>query len=179
MKEAGPLGRNPPSMSPNITSPDSATLLGVLHDARVEHVLIGGLAARLQGVSVPEGAVTIVPARFSRNLERLATALRTLDARARVSESGSTHLSAAGLRRLGRWPVATRLGALELDFEPPATAGHLDLFEGARRITVAPGLEVEVAAIADLVRIAEMRMDEPDRAALPALRAALTPLTAR
>ena len=69
--------------------------------------------------------------------------------------------------------LSTEHGDLELDFEPPATAGHLDLFEGARRVALAPHLEVEVAAPEDLVRIAEMRGAPADEAALTGLRAIL------
>ena len=69
----------------------------------------------------------------------------------------------------GRWPLSTDDGPIDVDFEPPATAGHLDLFEGARRHQLTPRLAVELAALADLVRIAEMRRDPPDEALLALL----------
>ena len=78
-----------------------------------------------------------------------------------------------GLRALGHWRLSTDHGALDIDFEPPATAGHLDLFENARRLKLAVGLEVEVASLADLVRIAEMRRQPHDEEMLPALYEAL------
>ena len=86
--------------------------------------------------------------------------------------ASSLTLTASGLRGLGHWHLTTDLGALDIDFEPPATAGHLDLFENARRLTVSADVEVEVAAAADLVRIAEMRRGPRDEALLTALRAA-------
>jgi hypothetical protein len=134
--------------SPHALPPHALTLLHRLNEQRVEYVLIGELAAVLHGCPAGEQTVVIVPARFQRNLTRLA-------------------------RALGHWRLATDHGALDIDFEPPATAGHLDLFENARRLAVAPDLEVEVAAIADLVRIAEMRRDSRDQVLLPALREAL------
>jgi hypothetical protein len=159
----------------SLLPPDAVSLLRALHEGRVEHVLIGGFAAGLLGAPAGERIVTIVPARFGRNLDRLAKVLRKLDARPRPGEAampGGGTISAEGLRLLGRWSLQTRFGRLQLDFEPPATAGHLDLFDEARRITIADGLEVEVAALSDLIRIAEFRLHEGDRAALKVWRAA-------
>ena len=159
------------------TLPDPAlTLLLRLNEHHVEYVLIGDLAAALHGCPTAEQTVVIVPARFQRNLTRLASALDTLHARNRgPSAAGATNsaLTANGLRALGHWRLGTNSGALDIDFEPPATAGHLDLFENARRLKLAVGLEVEVASLADLVRIAEMRREPHDEAVLPALYAAL------
>jgi len=159
------------------TLPDPAlTLLLRLNEQHVEYVLIGELAAVLHGCPSGEQTVVIVPARFQRNLTRLASALRALHARGRgPSAAGASGpaLTPNGLKALGHWRLATDSGGLDIDFEPPATAGHLDLFENARRLKLAVGLEVEVASVADLVRIAEMRRQPHDEAMLPALHAAL------
>jgi hypothetical protein len=151
-------------------------LLSRLDDHSVEHVLIGELAAAVHGCDWVDDTVVIVPARFGRNIDRLSRALRELHAERRVqaaTESLAVDLNPASLRGRQHWPLRTELGDLDVDFEPPATAGHLDLFDGARRYALAPGLEVEVAALEDLVRIAELRQAPRDVSALPALRAAL------
>jgi hypothetical protein len=159
------------------TLPDQAlTLLLRLNEQHVEYVLIGELAARLHGCPSGEQTVVVVPARFQRNLARLSRALSTLHARGRGPASAGASapaLTPNGLRALGHWRLATDAGALDIDFEPPATAGHLDLFENARRLKLAVGLEVEVASVADLVRIAEMRREPHDEVMLPALQQAL------
>jgi hypothetical protein len=161
--------------SPSAPLPPAAlVLLTRLEQEHVEHVLIGGLAATVHGVDNADTTVVIVPARFERNMDRLARVLQGVGARRRDALAHeSTNLSPAGLRQRNRWSLHTRIGELEIDFEPPATAGHLDIFQDARRYALAPQLEVEVAALADLLRIAEMRRSRVDENLLVALRQAL------
>ncbi len=154
-------------------SPAAASLLHKLSSHRVEFVLVGPLAAAVHGCRASGEEVAIVPARFSRNIDRLAKALRAVGAQWHESPDAATQpvdVTAERLQTLGHWPLSTELGDLDVDFEPPATAGHLDLFEGARRFALAPGLGVEVAAAADLLRIAELRGSRADEAAAAALR---------
>lgn len=156
---------------PPALPPDAVALLARLDKAGVEHVLIGELAAALQGCPWSDPTVTIVPARYERNLDRLAAALSEVRA-APLREVGGEGWEPvpARLRRLERLSLSTMLGSLDVDFEPPATAGHLDLFENARRRTVTPGLEVQVAALEDLIRIAEIRSASGDEPLLSAMR---------
>lgn len=164
------------SASSSLPSPlpsEALQLLRELNEQHIEYVLVGELAAVVHGCPLGEQTVVIVPARFGRNLTRLARALRLMHARGRgpaMAGAGGPALTSDGLRALGHWRLSTDNGALDIDFEPPATAGHLDLFENARRLPLADGLEVEVASVADLLRIAEMRRDPHDEALLPALR---------
>ncbi len=161
--------------SPYILPANALSLLHRLNEQRVEYVLIGDLAAALHGCPPGEPTVVVVPARFQRNLDRLARVLRSIHARGRGADAtaDAPTLTATGLRALGHWRLYGDFGALDIDFEPPATAGHLDLFENARRMTLSAEVEAEVAAAADLLRIAEMRQGPRDATLLPALRAAL------
>ncbi len=59
-------------------------MLAALHDADVRFVLIGGMAAVLHGDVGVTVDIDIAPAYDPDNLERLAAALRTLDARIRT-----------------------------------------------------------------------------------------------
>ena len=101
--------------------------------------------------------------------------MRELRAAPQSETPGAWSPTPEALRAASRLPFTTVLGDLEVDFEPPATAGHLDLFENARRHTITPGLEVQVAALEDLIRIAEMRAGPGDRAILPAMHDASRP----
>jgi len=166
-----PLPPHAPSMPTAAVS-----LLGKLSEHRVEFVLVGPLAAAVHGCRSTDEGVAVVPARFSRNIDRLAKALRGLGAQWHESPDAPAQpvdLTAERLRTLGHWPLSTDFGNLDVDFEPPATAGHLDLFEAARRFALAPGLGVEVAAPADLLRIAEMRVSPADETAAAGLREVL------
>jgi hypothetical protein len=164
--------------------PDALALLSTLSGHRVEHVLVGELAAAVHGCAPTNDTVAIVPARFGRNLDRLSRALRKLDARWRVPGETATlavDLSPSNLRGRDLWLLSTELTDLDVDFEPPATLGYSDIFDNARRYALTPSLEVDVAAPEDLVRIAEVREAPADVSALPALRAAAerTPLSVR
>jgi len=157
-------------------------LLARLEEQRVELVLVGDLAAAVHGVTPRDTTVVVVPARFRRNLDRLARALRNVHARpanpSPISSGSTPELGPTQLAALGQWRLLTDCGRLEIDFEPPATAGHIDLFENARRMALGGPVAVEVAALADLVRIAEMRRSPGDEAMLAGLRAALGPAVA-
>jgi hypothetical protein len=65
---------------------DPIRILAALHEAGVQFVLIGGMAAVLYGDVGVTVDLDVVPARTPDNLDRLAAALRTLDARVRVAD---------------------------------------------------------------------------------------------
>lgn len=101
---------------------DVAELLRRLHEAEVDHVLIGGLAVNAHGVIRSTKDVDICPSPDPGNLERLARLLRDLEARQLgVADGGFSgrempfdptrpeDLSAGGNFRL-----ETRLGVLDL-----------------------------------------------------------------
>jgi hypothetical protein len=60
---------------------DVAAILDALDRHGVEYVLVGGLAARLHGSPLLTDDLDITPASDRENLERLANALRELEAR--------------------------------------------------------------------------------------------------
>ena len=65
---------------------DPAGMLAALHEAGVEFVLVGDMAAILHGDVGVTVDLDVVPDRAARNLERLAAALRTLGARIRAAD---------------------------------------------------------------------------------------------
>ncbi len=122
-----------PSYSP---APDADALsdeawirpLQILHRHRVEHVIAGDAAAAAYGrAHDPSTPLTIVPARYGRNLDRLRGALED------VRSSGA---------------------ALVVVDRPAGTDGYRDLLADARPVTVA-GLEVLVASAEDLARMTD------------------------
>ena len=64
---------------------DPAAMLAALHEADVRFVLIGGMAAVPHGDVGVTIDVDISPAHDADNLERLAVALTSLDARSRAN----------------------------------------------------------------------------------------------
>lgn len=70
------------SLQPAVPEPfDPQRIISVLGRHQVRYVLIGALAARLQGFPRLTAGADITPARDAANLENLAAALRELEAR--------------------------------------------------------------------------------------------------
>ena len=101
----------------------------VLHGHGVDHVVAGEAAAATYGTRPPEpGPLTVVPAPYGRNRDRLAAALRDLEA------EGLT---------------------IEVSHQPAGTDGFRDLLDDARPVRIAGDLEVLVASSEDLSRMRE------------------------
>jgi hypothetical protein len=115
----------------------------------------------------------IVPAGAPGNLERLASALRDLDARIRsatevdgiVFEPHPELLASVSMLNL-----TTRCGDLDLTFSPAGIGTYEDLRPAAVSFDL-DGLTVQVASLDDVIR-SKRSADRPkDRAVLPVLEA--------
>lgn len=144
----------------------------VLADHRVVYVLVGGVAATLYGSTLRTGDVDICPAREPENLERLAAALRELDARVRAPGAPDGlpfHADGASLARVEILNLVTRHGDFDLTFVPSGTEGYASLAARSVDFEVA-GTRVPVAALADVIRSKEAAGRPKDHAQLPTLR---------
>jgi len=66
---------------------DAATIIAMLNRHGVHYVVIGALAAQLQGAPIPRTRdIDITPAATDDNLQRLSTALHELSARIRTAD---------------------------------------------------------------------------------------------
>ncbi len=109
---------------------DPELLFTTLARHQVQFVLIGALAARLQGFPRFTRDADITPARDATNLQRLATALRELDARIyteKIPEGLAFDCSPQMLTRADTWNLTTKAGRLDLAFQPSGTTGFTDL----------------------------------------------------
>jgi hypothetical protein len=147
-------------------------ILAALDRGGVKYVLIGGLAAILHGAPHLTTDVDIVPEEGLRNLERLSSVLKELNARIRVSgedQGVPFGHDAESLRRVRMWNLVTDRGNLDITFVPSGTQGYEDLRRDVVRMKVR-GVEVPVASLADVIRSKEAAGRERDRAVLPTLR---------
>ena len=129
------------------------SILHALLDRRVRFVLIGGLAGAIRGSPVITGDVDICYARDRENLERLAEALRGLDARLRGAPADVPfQLDAAALEAGDHFTFATELGALDCLGTPAGTDGFADLDASATDESI-DGVVVRVASLDDLIRM--------------------------
>ena len=155
---------------------DLERMLATLQRHRVAYVLIGGMAATAHGSVLPTEDVDITPARDRSNLDRLARALRELNARIRTeNEPDGVEFACDGdflpAQRL-MLDLTTAAGDLDLTLFP---AGFPDGFDGlanrAVEVDFGDGIAALVAALDDII-ISKRAADRPkDRAALPYLEA--------
>ena len=155
---------------------DPERMLSTLADRDVRFILIGGMAAVLHGDVGVTVDIDVVPERSDENLERLAEALRDLDARIRTEGEPEGLLfdcSAAFFQNLPTDSIlnmTTEAGDLDLAFCPSGTEGFSDLRRDAVEIEAADRLHVFVASLEDVIRSKQAADREKDRLALPRLR---------
>ncbi|MFT4229082.1 MAG: hypothetical protein QM602_02205 [Microbacterium sp.] len=151
---------------------DSDALIAALVMHEVRFVLIGGLAAILQGSPFPTEDLDITPERDEENLERLSCALTALDARVCTQTEPDglpfSH-SSSSLAAAGVWNLVTRYGRLDISFVPNGTAGFPDLDATALDMNI-EGVSIRVASLADIIRSKQAANRPKDQRVLPTLR---------
>lgn len=133
---------------------DPKRILKVLASYEVKYVLIGALAARLQGFPRMTADVDITPSSDLENIEKLAAALCEMNARIFTESSPkglSFDCSAEALRQAEMWNLITSAGRLDIAFKPAGTMGYKDLEENAIHFQVY-GIDLWVADLKDIVR---------------------------
>ncbi len=155
---------------------DPERIVRVLAEHGVRYVLVGALAARLQGFPRVTADADVTPDRDSENLDRLAAALRTLGARVfteGIPEGLPFDCTARTLARAETWNLVTDAGRLDVIFRPAGTEGFADLERGAVRFEVF-GTELLAASLEDILRskrAADRPQDRHDAAVLRAMLA--------
>jgi hypothetical protein len=165
----------------NVADFEPGQILRALEAHHVRYVVVGAIAAIAAGVPILTTDLDVTPARSRDNLERLALALRDLDAKLRSAsapEGVSFPIEAEMLATADTWTLTTRVGDLDLMFLPAGTRGYDDLRSGASRERIA-GVNVTVAALADVIRSKEAANREKDNMQLPILRKTLEQITVR
>lgn len=154
---------------------DPVQILETLHRHGVDFVLVGGLAAVAHGSSLATADVDITPRRRTDNLERLAAALRTLDARLRVAREADGVAFPVDAAFLAAQPVMVNLttsaGDLDLTFAPSAFPdGYDQLLPNSVAVRLVDTAETTIAGLGDIIASKEAAGRNKDRAALPYLR---------
>jgi hypothetical protein len=154
---------------------DPERIVTILARHGVRYVLIGALAARLQGFPRLTADADITPARDPGNLERLAGALRELAARVYTEDAPeglAFDVSARALANAELWNLVTSAGRLDIVFKPTGTRGYEDLKGSALRYEVF-GVELHAAALRDIVRSKKAAGRPQDRQDVAVMRAML------
>lgn len=144
---------------------DPERIFAALARQRVDFVLVGALAARLQGFPRLTADADVTPARTPENLDRLAEALREIDARVyteSVPEGLPFSCTGPALGRAELWNLVTAAGRIDIIFCPAGTNGYNDLRTGAVRFEV-HGEPLFAASLKDILRSKEAADRPQDR----------------
>lgn len=160
---------------PNVADFEPGRILRALEAHHVRYVVIGAIAAIAAGAPILTTDLDVTPARSPENLERLALALRDLDAKLRSATTPGGvpfPIESEMLASADSWTLTTIAGDVDLMFSPAGTRGYDDLRAGASQERIA-GVVVSVAALADVIRSKEAANREKDSMQLPILRRTL------
>ena len=152
---------------------DAPAILEVLHRHDVRFVVIGGMAAQLQGGGYPTLDIDITPALDKANLANLASALTDMDARLRAQGlppgGMRIRLDARTFAQVSTITFATAVGPLDVALRPDGTDGYADLVRGAIKVEY-KGRTAWVAHLRDVIRSKVAAGRPKDVEQLPALR---------
>jgi hypothetical protein len=160
---------------------DLGRLVEVLDRHRVDYLLVGGVAALAYGANRPTEDADCVVRRERSNLDRLAAALRELDARLRVAGLSDeearrlpVQIDAAALESAGMTTWMTDAGPFDVLAGLEGADGRLVPYEElVERATVVEGhgVAIRIAGLDDVIAAKERASRPKDAEALPELRA--------
>lgn len=148
---------------------DPERILRVLDEQGVEYVLIGELAVQTHG-GIQKIAIVLelIPAPDPGNLERLADALRILEARVLNPGQEEVTVDAKMLPRATIWQFATRDGGIDVMHEVPGGRSYAELSERALHVQLGE-IDVPVVSLDDLIQMKLARARPLDLADVAAL----------
>jgi hypothetical protein len=148
-----------------------AALLSILQQSGTEFILVGGLAAVLQGAPVQTFDVDIVYSRQSENIERLLGVLQSIGAIFRIQQERRIQPDLTHLRGSGHLNLITRFGPLDLLANIGEGLSYDDLLPHSRGMFISETVKIAVLDLDQIIAIKERLGNEKDQAVLPILRA--------
>lgn len=130
---------------------DFLALLEKITTARVQFVVVGGVAAVIHGSNVVTRDLDLCCAWERGNLQRLIAVLREMDAR--LSTARTVRIQVDALLKRDGAAFETRFGSLDLHASPPDFLWDYDELERSAEDTDLGGLSVKVASLDDLIRM--------------------------
>jgi hypothetical protein len=153
-------------------APRFADALRVLVEHEVDFLVVGGVAAVLQGAPVSTLDLDVLYSPAAGNLARLEAALASMDAKYRDPAGRLIRPDAARLASGGHHLLSTSMGPVDALGSVGAGQTYEQLL--GRSVEIAAGdLRVRVLDLAALIETKEQAGREKDRATLPILRETL------
>ena len=154
-------------------------ILQTLVDHRVEFLIVGGVAAVLQGAPINTFDLDVVHSTDPANVSRALAALQELDAIYRAQPDLRLRPAASHLSSAGHQLLITRLGPLDLLGSIGKGRTYPDLLTHTTEMKVGPSLSIRVLDLETQIVVKEEVGGEKDQAALPILRRTLEELRKR
>jgi hypothetical protein len=151
------------------SAPKLLEILKVLARHDVDFILVGGMAAILEGAPISTFDLDVVFRRTDENMQRLLDALQEL--KARYLDPAGRHIvpDAEKLATLRMHHLITLLGPLDVMETIGAGLSYADL-AGNTRVSEVGGISVRILGLETIILSKEQANRDKDRATLPILR---------
>ncbi len=164
-----------PSNSKKTKSADLSAILESLINADIQFILVGGLAAVIQGAPVTTMDVDIVYCRSSENISKLFKCLKSMDAIYRRPDNNIIAPKKEDFSGMGHALFSTRLGPLDVLAFIEEGKTYEDLLKHSIEIEFR-GHTIQVLDIKMLIELKRNSQDLKDKQRLPVLEETLRQL---
>ena len=144
-----------------------------LSEGGVQFILVGGLAAVLQGAPIQTYDIDLVYSKDPANRERLLIVLQLLDAFFRIHPERRLQPAESHLAGGGHLNLLTRYGPLDLLGTIGRNLGFDDLLSHSAEMSIGEDIVIRVLNLETIISLKEELAGEKDLAMLPQLRQTL------
>lgn len=158
---------------PGTAKREFGAILIELRRHQVDFIVVGGIAAGLEGVPGNTIDLDVVHSRVPDNIARLLVALDSLEATYRTRPELALKPDASHLASPGHQLLMTRFGPLDVLGMIGRSRSYDDLLPHAHEVEVGEELRVRVLNLETLIAVKEEVAGERDLAVLPIMRRTL------
>lgn len=153
-----------------------SNLLGtfrILSERSVQFIVVGGVAAVLNGAPVQTFDIDLVYAREAENIARLLQVLREIKAVFRVQPDRRLRPNKSHLAGRGHLNLLTNYGPVDLLATIGDNLGYRDLLPHTSEMEIEDGVRIRVLDLETIISLKEQLASDKDLAVLPILRQTL------
>ncbi|MCX5900519.1 MAG: hypothetical protein NTX06_07265 [Proteobacteria bacterium] len=154
------------------TTPDFLEILRTLSEYKVDFIVVGGVCAVLHGAPMTTFDLDVVHSRSADNLERLLSALHSLDAYYRDRPSRRLQPKLSHLASPGHQLLLTRFGPLDILGTIGNSLSYSDLITGTVQLQL-DDLELRMLTLESLIDTKRAAGRDKDKAVLALLNQTL------
>ena len=145
-----------------------------LRDYEIEFIIVGGLAAVLNGAPIQTFDIDVVYSLQPANIDHIGACLEFLDAVFRIQPERRMHPTRSHLAAGGHLNLITRFGPLDLLGTIGQGLGYSELLPESNEMDIGQGIRVRVLNLETIIAVKEQLASEKDLAVLPVLRRTLS-----